>query len=81
LLLSGAVTEPVELLQHQKFEHEHWVERQVATLLPVAHGVTGEPFEQRAEAFPRNDIAQLMDASAFGGDGLFVFDVAEKAPS
>jgi len=81
LLFGGTVTEHVELLQHQKFEHEHWVERQVATLLPVAQGVTGEFFEQRAEAFPRNDIAQFMDAIAFGGDGLFVFDVTEKAPS
>jgi hypothetical protein len=77
----GIVAEPVELPQHQNFEHEHWVERRFTTLTPIECGVPGEFLEQREEALLGNDLAQFEDASAFGGDCLFEFDEAEKASS
>ena len=57
LLLGGVVAEPVELLQHENLEHEHGVEGRLATFAPVAGGVAGEFFEQRAEIFPGDKLA------------------------
>ena len=45
LLLGGVVTEAVEPLQHEDFEHEHGVKGRLAAFLPVARGVAGKLFE------------------------------------
>ena len=45
LLLSGVVAQPVELLQHQHFEHEYGIKGRLAAFVPVACGITGELFE------------------------------------
>ena len=81
LLLRGVVAQAVELLQHEDFEHEHGVEGGLAALLPIARGVAGEVFEQRAEALPGDEVAQLEDAAGLGGDGLFVLNGAEESSS
>jgi hypothetical protein len=69
----------VESLQDQDFEQEHGVERRFASLSPVASGVAGELFEQRAKALPGDDVSQLEDANGFGGDGPLVFNGEEQA--
>jgi hypothetical protein len=77
----GVVTQAVELLQHEDFEHEHGVEGRLATFAPVARGVAGEVFKQRAEALPGDEVAQLEDAGAFGGHGPLVLNGAEESSS
>jgi hypothetical protein len=82
LLLGGVVAQSVELLQHEDLEHElGGGEGWFAALFPVARGLAGEFFEQRAEALPGDDVAQLEDAGACGGDGLLVFAGAEESSS
>ncbi len=71
----------MELLQHEHLEHEHGVEGGLAAFAPIARGVAGEVFEQRAEALPRDEVAQLEDARAFGGHGLLVLDGAQEPSS
>ncbi|MFZ4595586.1 MAG: hypothetical protein ACOYOF_15105 [Verrucomicrobiaceae bacterium] len=53
----------------------------LAAFAPVARGVAGELFELRAEALPGNEVAQLEDAGAFGGNGLLVLNGAEESSS
>ena len=77
LLLGGVVAQAVEFLQHEDFEHEHGVERRLASLAPVARGVASELFEQRAEALPRDEVAQFQDAGGFSGHRLLVLKGAE----
>ena len=48
-------------------------------LAPVARGVAGKFFEQRAEALPWDNLAQLEDAGGLAGHGLFVLDGAEQS--
>ncbi len=79
LLLGGVVAEAVELLQHEDFEHEHRVERRLASLGPVAGGVADEFFEQRVEALPGNDVAQHEDASGFGSNSLLALNGREQS--
>ncbi len=79
LLLGGVIAQAVELLQHEDFEHEHYVKGWLAALGPVARGAAGELFEQRAEALPSNDIAHFEDASGFSGDGLLVLNGGKQS--
>ena len=79
LLLGGVIAEAVELLQHEDFEHEHGVEGGLTALSPVAGGVAGEFFEQRAETLPGDDVTQFEDASGLGCHGLFVLNGGEQS--
>ena len=81
LLLRGIAAQTVELLQHQHFKHEHGVEGWFAALAPVAAGIAGEIFEQRAHALPWDEVAQLEDAGGLAGHGLPVPDGAEQSSS
>ncbi|MFZ4595514.1 MAG: hypothetical protein ACOYOF_14745, partial [Verrucomicrobiaceae bacterium] len=55
--------------------------RGLAGFAPVARGVAGELFEHRAEALPRDEVAQLEDAGAYGGNGLLVLNGAKESSS
>jgi hypothetical protein len=51
----------------------------LAALGPVAGGVAGEFFEQRAEALPGDDVTQLEGAYGLGCHGLFVLNGGEQS--